>query len=75
MQESEFNDYPTWHDADNQPIACEEKIKVLRENYRELYQQLQDCFEDALLMQCDEQEFRTILHALVEKLVNPYRGR
>ncbi len=61
-----------WRDPAGQPISCVEKIKVLRENHEELRQQLQDCFEDALLMGCDEQQFRQILDGLVKELVNPY---
>lgn len=63
---------PTWRDPKGQPISCVEKIKVLRENHEELHQQLQDCFEDALLMGCDEQQFRHTLNDLIKALVNPY---
>lgn len=39
-----------WTDRQGEPIACVEKLKVLRENEVELRQTLQDIFEDALLM-------------------------
>ena len=61
-----------WRDPAGKPISCTEKVKVLRENHEELRQQLQDCFEDALLMGCDEEQFRQILDELVKDLVNPY---
>lgn len=61
-----------WRDGQGKPISCVEKVKVLRENHQELRDMLQDCFEDALLMGCDEKQFRQILEALVEELHNPY---
>jgi len=46
---------------------------VLNDNYRELAQLAQDAFEDALLMECDEEQIRRALHELVDSLRNPYR--
>jgi hypothetical protein len=52
-----------------------EKLKVLRENLEEIRQLCQDALEDAVLMGCDEREFRSVLVDLVAKLDNPYTDR
>jgi len=63
---------PIWQQDDGAPVSCLEKIKVLNENYAELRQTAQDAFEDALLIGCSEAQMRSALHALVDRLVNPY---
>lgn len=64
---------PKWHGDDGLPIACTEKIKVMRENMNELYQTAQDAFEDALLMGCSETQVREYLSELMRHVDNPYR--
>ncbi len=64
---------PVWHDGDGQVLSCTEKIKVMSENMDELWQMLQDVFEDALLMGGDEQQIRSYFAVLVSQLCNPYR--
>jgi hypothetical protein len=66
---------PAWLDPDGKPVSCLEKLKVLNDNFAELRAAAQDAFEDALLMGCDEAQFRAVLRDLVESLENPYRGR
>lgn len=66
---------PTWHRSNGEIIACTEKIKVMRENIEELQQYLQDAFEDALLMDVDETQFRQFLLTLVNNLDNPYKDK
>ena len=66
---------PVWRQPTGAPVSCVEKIKVLNDNYRELRQLAQDAFEDALLMECDEEQIRRALHELVDSLRNPYAGR
>ena len=66
---------PTWREPDGKPVSCLEKIKVLNENYGELRRLAQDAFEDALLMGCDEAQFRAAMRELVDSLENPYRGQ
>jgi hypothetical protein len=66
---------PVWRAPDGQIIACVEKLKVLRENLEEVRQLCQDALEDAVLMGCDEREFRSVLVDLVAKLDNPYTDR
>jgi hypothetical protein len=66
---------PMWRDADGKPVSCLEKIKVLNDNFAELRSLAQDALEDAILMGCDEAQFRAVLHELVDELRNPYRKR
>ena len=65
---------PKWMSPSGEVIACVEKLKVLRENLEEIHQLCQDALEDAVLMGCDEHQFRDVLKELMDKLDNPYRG-
>lgn len=61
-----------WKRPDGSVVSCTEKIKVLKENLEELRQVAQDAFEDALLMECKEEQIREVFRELMENLVNPY---
>jgi hypothetical protein len=61
-----------WRSPKGEVIACIEKNKVMRENLAEIRQVCQDALEDAVLMGCDEQQFRAVLAELVASLENPY---
>ena len=61
-----------WVRDDGSVVACTEKIKVLRENLAELRQVAQDAFEDALLMECAEEQIRAVFQELIATLENPY---
>lgn len=61
-----------WKRPDGSVVACTEKIKVLRENLEELRQMAQDAFEDALLMECEENQIRTVFQEVIAGLENPY---
>lgn len=61
-----------WHAPNGQVIACVEKHKVLRENLEEIYQVCLDALGDAVLMGCDEKQFRAVMADLVAGLENPY---
>ena len=63
---------PLWQKPDGSPVSCLEKIKVLNQNYAELKQMAQDALEDALLMECSEEQIKEALHRLIEDLHNPY---
>lgn len=72
QQKSEF---PAWLQPDGVPVSCREKIKVLNENLEEIRELAQDALEDAVLMGCDESQFRQVMSLLVESLENPYPGK
>jgi hypothetical protein len=52
-----------------------EKLKVLRENLEEIQRLCQDALEDAVLMGCDESQFRQVLDGLLQQIENPYRDK
>ena len=62
----------TWRGPEGEVIACVEKNKVLQENLVEIRQICQDALEDAVLMGCDEQQFRKVLAELIAQLENTY---
>ena len=64
---------PTWRTPQGEPVSCIEKIKVLNENLEEIQAMAQEALEDALLMGCDEAQFRQVMQAMAEGLVNPYK--
>ncbi len=64
-----------WRSPKGEVIACVEKNKVLQENLEEIRQVCQDALEDAVLMGCDEQQFRSVLAELISQLENPYPHR
>jgi hypothetical protein len=64
---------PVWLTPDGKPVSCLEKIKVLNENLEEIRALAQDALEDAVLMDCDEAQFRDVLQQLVNSLNNPYK--
>ena len=66
-------DLPTWLTPEGEPVSCLEKIKVLNENLEEIRAMAQDALEDAVLMGCDEQQFRQVMRALADGLANPYK--
>jgi hypothetical protein len=66
-------DLPVWRTPEGELVSCVEKIKVLNENLEELGELAQEALEDAVLMGCDEQQFREVLRRLAESVVNPYK--
>jgi signal transduction histidine kinase len=64
-----------WRSPSGEVVACVEKLKVLRENLEEIQQLCQDALEDAVLMECDERQFKQVLTNLVQQLKNPYREK
>ena len=64
-----------WRSSEGKVIACVEKNKVLQENLVEIRQVCQDALEDAVLMGCDEQQFRKVLAELIAQLETPYPQR
>jgi len=62
-----------WKQPDGAVMSCEESILVLRENLGEIEDICQEALEDAVLMDVSEEQFRTVLHGLIDTLTNPYR--
>ncbi|MDE1902486.1 MAG: hypothetical protein KGI46_01370 [Alphaproteobacteria bacterium] len=66
---------PTWLTPEGERVSCLDKIKVLNENLEEIQQLAQDALEDAVLMGCDESQFRRVMRELAESLDNPYKKK
>lgn len=66
---------PIWVRDDESIVACTEKIRVMKENFEEIEQIVQDAFEDGLLMEVNEEQMRQALHSLVDALINPYNKK
>ena len=60
-----------WVQTDGAPVSCTEKLRVLEENRAELAQMMQDAFEDAILMDVDEDCLRASFNAMVAQLKSP----
>jgi len=63
---------PVWRGPDGVALSCEEKIRVLNENWAEILTACQDALEDAVLMGCDETQAREALVAAAAAARNPY---
>jgi hypothetical protein len=61
-----------WRSPTGDVIACIEKNKVMQENIAEIRQVCRDALEDAVLMGCDEQQFRAVLVELVASLESSF---
>lgn len=64
---------PRWASPGGEVISCVEKLKVLRENLEEIRGLCQDALDDAVLMGCDEQQFRDALVKLAASLETAYK--
>ena len=57
-----------WIDKNNKIISCEETNKVLNENFIEVSSVLQNAFDDAILIGCDEKDFKKKIIKLLNNL-------
>ena len=57
-----------WRSKDNKIISCDETNKVLNENYEELKILVQNIYDDAILIGCDEEDFKKKIKILVDDL-------
>lgn len=57
-----------WIDKEKKVISCEETNKVLNENFSEVITILQNTFDDAVLLGCDEQDFKLKVNEFLKKL-------
>lgn len=75
MVQDEKNQFKplVWRDPNGEPVSCVEKIKVLNDNLDEIKEMCQEALEDAVLMGCDETQFRGVIDQLAKSLVNPYK--
>ncbi len=64
---------PVWRTPQGEAVSCLEKIKVLNENLEEIQAMTQEALEDAVLMGCDEQQFRKVIEDIAQSIVNPYK--
>ncbi|HXF79180.1 MAG TPA: hypothetical protein VN598_09985 [Usitatibacter sp.] len=65
---------PRWTSPTGEVISCVEKLKVLRENLDEIRGLCQDAIDDAVLMGCDEAQFREVLVQLAASIESAYKG-
>ena len=52
----------------NKIISCDETNKVLNENYNEIKNVIQNAYDDAVLIDCDEKDFKNKIIDLVDKI-------
>ena len=64
-----------WKASSGKIFSCREKIKILNQDIEEVNQVCQDALEDALLMDCDESQFRDAMFRVVDNLTNPYKKK
>ena len=57
-----------WRAKDNKIISCDETNKVLNENYNEIKTIIQNAFDDAVLINCDEKDFKNKIIDLVNNI-------
>ncbi|MAI30022.1 MAG: hypothetical protein CBC84_002745 [Pelagibacteraceae bacterium TMED124] len=57
-----------WLAKDNKIISCDETNKVLNENYNEIKTLIQNAFDDAVLIGCDEKDFKNKIIDLLNKI-------
>ena len=57
-----------WRAKDNNIISCDETNKVLNENYNEIKTIIQNAFDDAVLIDCDEKDFKNKIKDLVNNI-------
>ena len=57
-----------WRAKDNKIISCDETNKVLNENFNEIENVIQNAYDDAVLIDCDEKDFKNKIIDLVNKI-------
>ncbi len=62
----------TWIGPDGEPVSCHDKLAVLQDNLAELQEMAQEALEDAIVMGCDETQFKRVLADLVTTVRNPF---
>tara|TARA_A100001011_G_scaffold364330_1_gene414970 strand:+ start:614 stop:829 length:216 start_codon:yes stop_codon:yes gene_type:complete len=62
-----------WKTKTNEIISCDEKIKVLNENFKDLELQIQNTLDDAVLMECDEFDLKLKIFKLVKSINSSFK--
>tara|TARA_B100000963_G_C22511948_1_gene618762 strand:- start:339 stop:563 length:225 start_codon:yes stop_codon:yes gene_type:complete len=57
-----------WLDKNQKIVSCEETNKVLNENFSEILTTIQNSFDDAILLGCDENDFKEKVENAVKNL-------
>tara|TARA_Y100001936_G_scaffold196362_1_gene196842 strand:- start:99 stop:320 length:222 start_codon:yes stop_codon:yes gene_type:complete len=57
-----------WRAKDNKIISCDETNKVLNENYNEIKTVIQSAYDDAVLIDCDEKDFKNKIVDLINNI-------
>ena len=57
-----------WLNKSQEIISCDEKLKILNENILELENNFQNIFDDAVIMGCDEKDFKKKVINIVNNL-------
>ena len=57
-----------WRAKNNKVISCDETNKVLNENYHEIRTVIQNAFDDAVLIDCDEKDFKDKIIKLINNI-------
>ena len=57
-----------WKDNSDELISCDEKLKVLNENFTEIENICQNAFDDAMLMNCNETDFKQKIIEMINDL-------
>ena len=57
-----------WLAKDKKIISCDETNKVLNENYNEIKTVIQSAYDDAVLIDCDEKDFKNKIIDLINNI-------
>ena len=57
-----------WRAKDNKIISCDETNKVLNENYNKIKTVIQSAYDDAILINCDEKDFKNKIIDLINNI-------
>ena len=57
-----------WLNKSHEVFSCDEKLKILNENILELENNFQNIFDDAVIMGCDEKDFKKKVVDIVNNL-------
>ena len=60
------NEY-LWVDKNKKAISCDESNKILNENFYEVKNIIQNSFDDAILMGCDENDFKKKVRLFIDE--------